>query len=199
MPKNRRPIPARAAALALAALAVSAAAIVFVSGLGSSPQRAGPPRPPAAALPAQWNDPPLEIAELEWQDAGGAPVRLADFAGKPLALNLWATWCAPCVREMPLLEALAAASGGAFAVVALNQDRDRAAARRFWEDGGFSHLALYLDPPLAAFAALGVRGLPLTLLIDAHGRELGRVEGAVEWTAPEIAAWLHALAAHDPG
>lgn len=192
MPNDRRTSPTRVAALALAALAVSAAAIVFVSRSGSSP-----PRPPAAVLPAQWSGAPREAAALQWEDAEGAAVGLADFAGKPLALNLWATWCAPCVREMPALDALAAVSGGVFSVVALNQDRDRAAARRFWEDGGFRHLALYFDPPLAAFAAFGVRGLPLTLLIDARGRELGRVEGAVEWTAPEIAAWLRALAAAD--
>ena len=151
---------------------------------------AAAPRPPADILPAQWHDEPRPAPELAWVDAAGEPARLADLAGRPALLNLWATWCAPCVREMPMLDALAGASGGAFSVVALNQDRDAAAARRFWREGGFAHMALWLDPGLAAFGALEVRGLPLTLILDAEGREIGRVEGVAEWTAPAVAAWL---------
>ena len=182
----------RAVMVALLSAAVSAAAIVAVSGLGSS---AAAPRPPEELLPAVWHAAPRAVAPLSWTDAAGAPAALADFRGRPALLNLWATWCAPCLREMPMLDSLAGALGGALSVVALNQDRDAAAARAFWAGRGFAHLELFLDPGLSAFAALGVRGLPLTLLIDAEGREIARLEGVAEWTAPEVEAYLRALAA----
>ncbi len=172
--------------------ALAAGVIVFVFGPDSSP-RDGAPRPSATALPAVWHDAPRKIPGVAWTDAAGAPARLGDFAGRPALLNLWATWCAPCLREMPMLDALAGEAEGAFSVIALNQDRDVESARRFWRENGFAHLALFLDPSFEAFGALAVRGLPLTLIVDARGREIARVEGAVEWNAPEIARWLKAL------
>ena len=187
----------RAVMVALLSASVSAAAIVAVSSLDSSAgtDAAAAPRPPEALLPAVWHDSPRAAAALSWTDAAGAPAALADFKGRPVLLNLWATWCAPCLREMPMLDSLAGALGGALSVIALNQDRDAAAAREFWAERGFAHLELFLDPGLAAFKALGVRGLPLTLLIDAEGREVARLEGVAEWTAPEVESYLRALAA----
>ena len=187
----------RAVMVALLSAAVSAAAIVAVSGFGSSAgtDAAAAPRPPEELLPAVWRDSPRAAAALSWTDAAGAPAALADLKGRPALLNLWATWCAPCLREMPMLDSLAGALGGAVSVAVLNQDRDAAAARAFWAERGFAHLELLLDPGLSAFKALGVRGLPLTLIIDAEGREIARLEGVAEWTAPEVEAYLRALAA----
>lgn len=187
----------RAVMVALLSASVSAAAIVAVSGLGSSAgtDAAAASRPPEALLPAVWHGAPRAAAALSWTDAADAPAALADFRGRPVLLNLWATWCAPCLREMPMLDSLAGALGGALSVIALNQDRDAAAAREFWAGRGFAHLELFLDPGLAAFKALGVRGLPLTLIIDAEGREVARLEGVAEWTAPEVESYLRALAA----
>lgn len=186
----------RAVMIGLSSALAAAGVIVFVSGSDSSP-RADAMRPPASVLRAVWHDAPRDIPGFAWTDAAGAPARLGDFAGRPALLNLWATWCAPCIREMPMLDALAGGAEGAFSVIALNQDRDVASARRFWKENGFSHLALFLDPSFEAFDALAVRGLPLTLIVDAQGRETGRVEGAVEWNAPEIARWLKAWSGRD--
>ena len=182
--------------IGLSSALAAAGVIVVVFGSDSSP-RDGATRPPAAALPAVWHDAPREIPDIAWTDAAGAPVRLEDFAGRPALLNLWATWCAPCLREMPMLDALAGEAEGAFSAIALNQDRDIEGARRYWEENGFAHLALFLDPSFEAFGALAVRGLPLTLIVDARGREIARVEGAVEWNAPEILRWLKALSGRE--
>ncbi len=178
-----------------AAAALLALVIVSVLDFGAIEPSgsAAAARPAAAILPAVWHETPQPVADFAWEDAGGASVKLADFAGKPVLLNLWATWCAPCIHEMPLLDALAGDADGEFAVVVLNQDRALPDARAWWEERGFAHLRLYLDPGLAAFRALSVRGLPLTLLIDARGREVGRVEGVAEWTSPEIAAFVRGL------
>lgn len=194
MPTHRRTV---AAAVAGACIAVAAAAaIVAVRDRGSTPHpSAEAARPSAEVLPAVWHERPGPVPAFAWTDADGAPVALADFAGTPVLLNLWASWCAPCIREMPLLDALAGETRDALAVVVLNQDRDAEAARRFWAERGFQNLALYLDPGLAAFKALSVRGLPLTLVVDAAGREVARLEGIAEWTAPEIVGWLRAFAA----
>ena len=182
----------RAVMVSLSSALAAAVVIVFVFGSDSS-SRDGAARPSEALLPAVWHDTPRELPDIAWTDAAGAPTRLGDFTGRPLVLNLWATWCAPCLREMPMLDTLAGEAAGAFSVVALNQDRDTESARRFWKERGFVHLALFLDPSFAAFEAFSVRGLPLTLIVDAEGREVARVEGIAEWNAPEIARWLRAF------
>jgi len=176
-----------------AAAALLALVIVSVLDFGAPPTGSAAVRPASAILPAMWHETPQPVADFAWEDADGAPVKLTDFIGKPVLLNLWATWCAPCIREMPMLDALAGAADGGFAVVTLNQDRALPEARAWWEEREFAHLLLYLDPGLAAFRALNVRGLPLTLLIDARGREVGRVEGVAEWTSPAIAAFVRGL------
>lgn len=192
MSKGRRVLVA--GLWALLSAGILTALIVSVHGPGASPLARAAAPPPPELLPAVWHEAPRAVADVAWTDADGRPVRPAHFAGKPLLLNLWATWCAPCVREMPMLDALAGMTAGAVSVVVLNQDRDRAAARRYWDERGFANLAFHLDPGLAAFSGFGVRGLPLTLIVDAEGREIGRMEGIAEWTAPEVVEWLTALA-----
>jgi thiol-disulfide isomerase/thioredoxin len=113
---------------------------------------------------------------------------LAEFQGKGLLLNLWATWCVPCRQEMPALDRLQAHLGGpAFEVVALSIDHaGLPAVAAFYQELGLRTLAVYVDPSGSAGRYLGVPGIPATLLVDALGREIGRAFGAKAWDAPEV-------------
>ncbi|WP_247871841.1 TlpA disulfide reductase family protein [Azospirillum sp. TSO35-2] len=135
---------------------------------------------------------PKPMPALSFVDGDGRRVDLADFKDRVVLLNLWATWCGPCVKEMPSLDRLQAQMGGdAFQVVALSLDRGgRTAVEPFFAKTGVGHLGLYLDPASESMKVLGLRGLPTTILVDPEGRELGRVEGAVEWDSPEVVAFL---------
>jgi thiol-disulfide isomerase/thioredoxin len=143
---------------------------------------------PAAAAPGQLGrfvatpgTPPAP--DLAFTDREGRPVRLTDMRGKVVVLNLWATWCAPCVREMPALDRLQALVGGPDAeIVALSLDRGgMAQVGPFFERLGLANLAIYLDPPSEAMKAFRPRGLPTTIIVGRDGRELGRVEGELAW------------------
>ena len=128
-----------------------------------------------------------------FEDGSGEPASLADFRGRPLLVNLWATWCAPCVAEMPTLNALAAREKG-IEVLALSQDIEgRAKVEAFLEDRKLSNLEAHIDAELAIMGALKVSTLPTTILFDAQGRELWRMTGAEDW-AGERAATLIAEA-----
>lgn len=117
---------------------------------------------------------------------------LADFRGKVVLLNIWATWCAPCREEMPALDRLQQALGGPdFEVVALSIDKDgMAAVRRFYDEIGVHALAPYVDPSMRAASALRIVGVPTTLLLDLQGGERWRKTGPEKWDAPEIVAAL---------
>jgi thiol-disulfide isomerase/thioredoxin len=188
--------------LVLVAAAVAAAAIVTDwPDRSSVPSDAEPgttalARPDMELLPFSWHDAPRPVEDFAFTDADGAELKLSDFRGRTVVLNLWATWCAPCLREMPMLEGFARETAGpGLAVIALNQDRGGLkAARPFWDEHGFESLALYLDPGFAAGSALKANGLPLTLLIDPQGREVARLEGIAEWDAPEVVGYFKALA-----
>ena len=126
--------------------------------------------------------------------ADGAEKPLTAFAGAPLVLNLWATWCVPCVAEMPALDRLAAMVAPGIAVVALSSDRGGAAAvERFYRERQITHLPVSLDPGGAAARALGARGIPTTLIIGADGKERARLEGAADWASPEAVAAIRRL------
>ncbi|MFV0625323.1 TlpA family protein disulfide reductase [Sphingomonas sp. ac-8] len=128
--------------------------------------------------------------ETGFEAPDGTPISLAAFRGKPVLLNLWATWCAPCIKEMPTLDALAARSGATLAVVAVSQDlQGRAAAAPFLAKHGWTHLAAYADPKLGLSTGLEAN-LPTTILYDSDGKELWRVMGAMDWTGPEARALL---------
>lgn len=138
------------------------------------------------------HDTPQPVPELSFQNADGQPRTLGDFAGKVVLLNIWATWCAPCRKEMPTLDRLQAELGGPdFEVVALSVDRKGSeVVRKFFDEIGIKHLALNIDTSSKAMFALGAVGLPLTLLIDREGREVGRVIGPAEWDSPEVVAFI---------
>ncbi|MBC4015221.1 TlpA family protein disulfide reductase [Siccirubricoccus deserti] len=141
--------------------------------------------------------PPRPLPEFGFTDAEGKPHGVGDFAGQGLVLNLWATWCPPCVAEMPALDrAQAALAAEGITVLALSSDRGgRAQVEPFYRDRGIRHLGLWLDPRGAAGRALGVRGLPTTLIIDRQGRERARLEGAAEWDQPAMLAAIRRLVA----
>ena len=131
---------------------------------------------------------PKVIPELRFVDATGRAKTLADFRGKVVLLNVWATWCEPCREEMPTLDRLQARLGGdRFQVLALSVDQQGApVARKFYDEVAIKALALYVDPTAKAAFVLNAPGLPVTLLVDRNGREIGRHLGAVKWDAPEV-------------
>lgn len=145
-------------------------------------------RPPNFLL----HEAPAPMPELQFSDGEGRPLSLADFRGKVVLLNIWATWCVPCRKEMPTLDRLQVALGGtSFEVVALSIDRGGAdAVRKFYVETGIQRLAVRVDTSSQVGFALATVGLPTTLLIDGGGRELGRLIGPAEWDAPEMVAFL---------
>ncbi|BBB13015.1 TlpA family protein disulfide reductase [Sphingopyxis sp. FD7] len=119
-----------------------------------------------------------------------APVTLADFRGRPLLVNLWATWCGPCVAEMPTLDALAAARGESMNVIAVAQDLQGAEVVDPWfQKAGLKALQPYLDPENGLLDAVN-SALPTSIYYDADGREIWRVIGAIDWQGEEAKALL---------
>jgi thiol-disulfide isomerase/thioredoxin len=143
----------------------------------------------AAEPPMVLNETPKPLPEINFTDGTGHARTLADFKGKVVLLNVWATWCGPCRKEMPTLDRLQAALGGPdFEVVPLSIDRrGLEVVNKFYAEIGIEHLARYLAPSASeAFDKLSVFGLPATFLIDRQGRELGRRDGPAEWDSPEM-------------
>jgi thiol-disulfide isomerase/thioredoxin len=138
---------------------------------------------------------PKPAPELSFQDAQGNQLSLADFRGQVVVLNLWATWCAPCRREMPSLDRLQAEHGGdRLHVLPLSIDRGGLEQiEAFYDEVGIRHLKIYRDPKAATSRALGAFGLPTTVVFDRDGREVGRVLGPDEWDSDEAVAALQAL------
>ncbi len=128
---------------------------------------------------------PAPLPELRFTLADGTVRSLADYAGGGVVLNMWATWCAPCVAEMAALDELARKlSDSGVTVLALSSDRGGApVVDRFYRERGIHTLAVLLDPRGEVPRAIGARGIPTTLLINRDGQERGRVEGAVDWSA----------------
>jgi len=143
------------------------------------------------------HDAPKPVAAIKFDDAQGQSRNLADFKGKVVLLNIWATWCGPCRKEMPALDRLQAALGGPdFEVVALSIDRGGMdAVRKFLADIGIRNLAMYLDSSGQALRTLSALGLPTTLLIDREGREIGRLIGPAEWDSPEMVEFVRCVVA----
>jgi len=132
------------------------------------------------------------LPDLAFNDADDKPLTLADYKGKIVLLNFWATWCGPCVKEMPSLDRLQAEMGkDRFVVLPLSLDGPtRPKVAPFYEDKKLSHLGVYFDKGRKAMQALDISILPTSILVDAQGREIGRLEGEADWDKPEALALM---------
>jgi thiol-disulfide isomerase/thioredoxin len=155
---------------------------------------------PASALTINWDRPGERLPPLEMETPEGDVIGVDAFAGRVVVLNLWATWCAPCKREMPTLAALQAAfDPAAVRVVALAVDRaDFDQLRAFLAELDAGGLELVRDADGAAARALEAPGLPVTLIIDPEGRERFRHAGYADWSTPEVVAAIADLAGVSP-
>ncbi len=144
--------------------------------------------------------PPVPAPLEAFQDLDGGRVRLADFKGGVVLVNFWATWCAPCVHEMPALDRLQSIlAGEGLTVLAVSIDRGgRDVVVPFAKKLGLKNLGLYLDPKSALARGFGIAGLPSTFLIDAQGRVVRVLSGAAEWDSHEAVNLIrHYLKAAD--
>ena len=136
-------------------------------------------------------DKPNPVAEVNFNDGEGHAHKLADFKGKVVLFNVWATWCLPCRKEMPALDRLQESLGGAdFEVVPVSIDRGLEVIRKFYTEVGIRNLAMYVNSSGEVLRQVRALGLPTTLLIDRDGQEIGRIIGPAEWDAPEIIAFV---------
>jgi len=141
---------------------------------------------------------PKPLPELTFTDTEGKPRTLASFQGKTVLLNLWATWCVPCRKEMPALDALQTKLGGdKFEVVAVNIDTRNLDKPKAWlQEVGIKQLGYYADPSANVFQDLKAVGkafgMPTTLLIDPHGCELGTLAGPAEWASEDAIKLIEA-------
>lgn len=137
---------------------------------------------------------PQPRGETAFVDGDGKPVKIADWAGRTVLVNLWATWCPPCRFEMPGLDELQAKLGGeSFEVVAINVDRggpDK--GKGFYKEIELENLAYYYDAEGSLMRSLKVFGLPTTILIDKDGNEIGRMAGPAEWASDDAVALMEA-------
>ena len=140
----------------------------------------------------------LKVPGLAFQDAAGKPLSLADWRGRTVLLNLWATWCVPCRQEMPALDALQQRLGGpGFEVVAVNIDtRDPDKPKAWLKEVGIEKLAYYADPTAKTFQDLKeigrAFGMPTTLLLDPQGCEIGTIAGPAEWASDDAVKLIQA-------
>ena len=147
----------------------------------------------------RWETPRV-VPSIAFTDANGGSVSLEQFRGRVVLLNVWATWCVPCRKEMPTLDRLEATLGGpGFEVVALSIDQGGVAeVRKFYQEVGITHLRVYNDPAAEAIARVNILGVPATLLIDSAGREVGRALGPAEWDAPDVVELIRAQLDRSP-
>ena len=149
--------------------------------LGAGPKRVGQMQ--SFAITHGLRAPPA----MAWRDANGQEISLAAFRGKVVMLNFWASWCSPCLRELPSINRLQARLGGdQFTVVALNVDRGgKSVAERYTRRLKLDKLALYIDQSNNAAKTMKLKIMPTTIIFDAEGREVGRLVGAAEWDTEE--------------
>lgn len=122
------------------------------------------------------------------------PMHLSDYRGKIILVNIWATWCPPCLAEMPTLNKLQAKRGGAdFSVIAISMDKQARDAQDWLKTHQITHLTAFHDPALSLLSLLRLQGLPTTLVYDRQGREIARLAGQADWASPEALNFIDAL------
>lgn len=182
LPSRRLVLAGAAAAIAWPAAARAGVPVDLITGAMARFKPTRPPKP---------------VPDLEFLDAKDKPMRLADLTGKARLINLWATWCTPCVKEMPSLDRLQAAlPKDKFVVLPISLDGPtRPKVAPFYKERKLANLGIYYDKGRKAMSALDVSLLPTSILVDAAGRELGRLEGDADWDTPEGIALMKAAIA----
>lgn len=141
-----------------------------------------------------FHEAPRNRVDTAFDDASGNPVSFADWQGQVVFVNFWATWCPPCLKEMPAIDRLAAALEGEMAVLAISTDRGSPDKPRRWlESNGIRNLPLYHDRGMRLAMASAILGQPTTLILDRQGREIARFQGDAEWDSDEAKAMLRAI------
>jgi thiol-disulfide isomerase/thioredoxin len=202
--KSRSKLLGAAGAVALLALG----GVAFYSGLGGAGNGscAAAAKTAAAMAPLARGEVaaveikarPVPAPELAFNGPDGQPTTLAAFKGKAVLVNLWATWCAPCLKEMPALDTLQQTLGGPdFAVVAVNIDTRNLDKPKAWlAENKIANLSYYGDPQAGVFQALRaarkVEGMPVSLIVDRSGCELGIIQGPADWASADAMALLAA-------
>lgn len=130
------------------------------------------------------------MPDVNFSDPDGEETSLAALSGKPMLVNLWATWCAPCVKELPTLDRLAKMKGAPVQVVAISQDDGPHPSVEAFLDRNAPNLDPYQDPKMALSGKLGAEVLPTSILYDAGGKEVWRYVGDLDWTSAEAARLL---------
>ncbi|SDI48613.1 TlpA family protein disulfide reductase [Lutimaribacter saemankumensis] len=143
----------------------------------------------------QFHAAPKALPVIAFDTAEGGKATLADYAGRVTVVNFWATWCAPCRKEMPMLDALQDELGGeAFEVVTIATGRNAPQAMKaFFEEIGVKHLPLHRDPNSALARGMGVLGLPVTVILSPEGVEVARLTGDADWSSDSAKAILRAM------
>ncbi len=182
-------------ALGVVLTGVLGLAIWTVSSLVTVKEAPPPASTPGAGGVLRAHAAPVAIPPFAFEDAAGQRRSLADFRGRYVLLNVWATWCAPCREEMPALARLQQKLGGAqFEVLALSIDSGGAqAVKQFFAEVGVEGLAIYVDRSLQVYSALRVLGVPTTVLLDREGRELARHVGPAEWDGAQAVQSIQRL------
>jgi thiol-disulfide isomerase/thioredoxin len=204
-------LPAKRAVVTAALLAAVAVAVLW-PGAGRDERKGAEPDAAAVAgpdegpfggplSPFQFAPQPFPAPGLGFTTGAGTPVTLSDFAGRVVLLNFWATWCAPCLGELPALDRLQTRlRDEPFVVIALNEDRQAGleTIESVYRDIRIEALPLYLDPEGKVAKALQVTGLPTTVLIDGAGRVVGGLSGPAEWDTPAGVALIRRVIASQP-
>ena len=196
-PATLAPAESRAAAAETTAAAPPSAVLAQATTPATAPLPAGPGRNPLSVgqmAAFVFKPAPEPLPKVTFVDASGKERTLDDWKGKVVLLNLWATWCAPCRKEMPGLDRLQSELGSdKFEVVAVSVDRTgTAGAKKFLDQINVGKLAVLADPTARMGTTLRAIGMPATLLLDAEGREIGRLVGPAEWDTPEAKALIQA-------
>jgi thiol-disulfide isomerase/thioredoxin len=215
MPDSSSPKPAATRRIPLAIGAVVLGAALGLGGfygLGALTQTPGDPACRGAVSLAQKIAPlargevaaltmataPLRLPDLAFADGDGQPKKLSDWRGKTVLVNLWATWCVPCRKEMPALEQLQTRlSGPNFEVVAINIDtRDPDKPRKFLQDAKLTRLGYFSDPKAKVFQDLKsigrALGMPTSVLVDGQGCEIATIAGPAEWGSDDAVKLIKA-------